>query len=85
MTPSISEVHCVHCGAALTESDLASRWCDSCGKRVPGVPAAVSKRGAATADVDTPDNLRRVPALFWAALAFAQAGTAGLVVLARVT
>ena len=27
---------CIHCNANLTANDLATGWCDSCGKRLPG-------------------------------------------------
>ena len=30
---------CLHCDNVLVESELASGWCDSCGKRIPGSSA----------------------------------------------
>ncbi|MBY0230093.1 MAG: hypothetical protein K2W96_12495 [Gemmataceae bacterium] len=40
---------CIHCNATLTASDLATGWCDSCGKRLPTAPkpAAPAKQAEA--------------------------------------
>jgi hypothetical protein len=35
MTPSCADLHCLHCGAAVSPTALADNWCDECGKRLP--------------------------------------------------
>ena len=35
MTPSGADLHCLHCGAAVSSTALADNWCDECGKRLP--------------------------------------------------
>jgi DNA-directed RNA polymerase subunit N (RpoN/RPB10) len=28
-------LRCLHCGAAISATDLADNWCNACGKRLP--------------------------------------------------
>lgn len=35
MTPSSTDLRCLHCGAAVSSTDLADSWCSECGKRLP--------------------------------------------------
>lgn len=35
MTPSCADLHCLHCGAAISLTGLADGWCPECGKRLP--------------------------------------------------
>ena len=32
-----TEFHCLHCGATVSTREIQDGWCDSCGKKVPGL------------------------------------------------
>lgn len=45
----MSATTCVHCNITLTAADVASGWCDSCGKRLPGGARYTPKKASAEA------------------------------------
>jgi hypothetical protein len=66
MTTS-TDARCLHCDAALAARELSEGWCDSCGKRLPGVPRPASKPGVAAASQPSAGGSR---AMLWGAIAF---------------
>jgi hypothetical protein len=63
MTPSCADLHCLHCGAAVSSSALTDNWCEECGKRLPSsFRAAVQPdrgRAPVSASVLEDDSLGR--------------------------
>ncbi len=56
MTHSEHDLRCVHCGAAVSEADLADTWCGECGKKLPSFLRDAIKPEASRAPVRITDD-----------------------------
>lgn len=55
METTAHELHCLHCTATLSATDVAEGWCNACGKRLPG-SVQTTRSYAATLPAGDPET-----------------------------
>lgn len=67
-TTTTTDIQCLHCNSVITAQDIASGWCESCGKRLPNSvryqaqhssPEYVTSQEKATAPVELGTEMRQ--------------------------